>query len=438
MWTIEEIDYLESNYSHKSNRDISKTINKSEKAILNKAGRLNLHKSIDYVPIPVYNHVSISKKIISGDIVCKVCESFGTNSMKGMSIHLTKKHSDIDHREYYLENIGSITNCHFCGCDGKFIDIVNGFRNLCDKDSCISKSRNTESPEFLVYKYGMSLDEATSKYGELKNSRIDTYKKTVNNLVLDNPNFNKERSINSIEYWLKRGYTDKEATENSAKAVKNMQNVSHKLRKDNPEDYDHCFNNKIEYYLNKGMSFDDSIKALKDRQTTFSLNICIDKHGRDKGIKIFNDRTKKWQKSLMDNGNIKCGYSAISQELFNGIISICGDSDRIYFATKSKEFFLSTKECFYQYDFTDRDRMKMIEYHGDLYHGNPEMFGEDDYPHPYYKENGPTAREMWDRDKKKVDIAIESGFQVLTIWDTEYKSNKYKTIQKCIGFLLNK
>ena len=28
---------------------------------------------------------------------------------------------------------------------------------------------------------------------------------------------------------------------------------------------------------------------------------------------------------------------------------------------------------------------------------------------------------MWDKDKRKLDVAIEEGFEVLVIWDSEYR-----------------
>ena len=35
----------------------------------------------------------------------------------------------------------------------------------------------------------------------------------------------------------------------------------------------------------------------------------------------------------------------------------------------------------------------------------------------------------------KIKTANDEGFDVLTIWDSEYKKNKMETIQKCLDFL---
>ena len=67
---------------------------------------------------------------------------------------------------------------------------------------------------------------------------------------------------------------------------------------------------------------------------------------------------------------------------------------------------------------------------------NPKKYKSSDYPHPFRKNI--TAQEIWDKDKQKIDIAIENGFDVLIIWDSEYRwGNKQEIINKCINFLKN-
>lgn len=193
-----------------------------------------------------------------------------------------------------------------------------------------------------------------------------------------------------------------------------------------------------EYYINKGYSNEDSEKMLSNRQVTFSKDICVDKYGEEEGLRIWVDRQERWQKSLLDNGNVKCGYSKISQDLFNEIIKyyIIENIPYVYYAIKNKEYYISRKNFgFFSYDFTDINKMKIIEYNGDQYHANPDIFGPNDYPHPYYKESGPTSNEIWKRDKLKIDLAKSEGFDVLVIWDSEYRKDKNKTIEKCLKFL---
>ena len=45
---------------------------------------------------------------------------------------------------------------------------------------------------------------------------------------------------------------------------------------------------------------------------------------------------------------------------------------------------------------------------------------------------------MWCKDKRKVDVAIEEGFEIMVIWDSEYRwGNKEKIIKNCLNFLKN-
>jgi len=66
-------------------------------------------------------------------------------------------------------------------------------------------------------------------------------------------------------------------------------------------------------------------------------------------------------------------------------------------------------------------------------HANPKKYEYSDHPHPFRKQH--TAQEIWNKDAEKTKIAIESGFEVLTIWDSEFRKTPEKTIKKCISFL---
>jgi hypothetical protein len=126
---------------------------------------------------------------------------------------------------------------------------------------------------------------------------------------------------------------------------------------------------RLNYYLEQGFSEDVSEKLLKERQTTFSLDICIQKYGKIKGNKIYTNRQEKWQHSLNMNGNLKLGYSKISQVLFYELLDFydVDDKKEIFFATKNQEFFISKKgtktdpRIFLQFDFCDRKNKKIIE-----------------------------------------------------------------------------
>lgn len=56
----------------------------------------------------------------------------------------------------------------------------------------------------------------------------------------------------------------------------------------------------IEYYTSRGMSLEDAKKALSDRQSTFSLEKCIDEYGEVEGRARWQARQDLWQHNLND------------------------------------------------------------------------------------------------------------------------------------------
>ena len=191
----------------------------------------------------------------------------------------------------------------------------------------------------------------------------------------------------------------------------------------------------IQYYLDKGYDEEESKKMLSERQSTFSFEKCVKKYG-DVGVDVFTNRQIKWQKSVSENGNMKNGYSRVSQELFDRISKKLKGNFR--YATTGGEISLKKENGgIWLYDFVDIDNKKIIEYQGDFYHGNPSKFEANDTPHPFRKNI--KASDMWLSDKKKKDIAIQNGYDVLYVWDSEFsrvgEENKNKIIDKCVEFL---
>jgi very-short-patch-repair endonuclease len=237
----------------------------------------------------------------------------------------------------------------------------------------------------------------------------------------------KERSPFSDEFYKKKY---KNIKENEIKIIKD--NFIIEALKDRE------FDTRLEYYTDRGYTLEESKQKLKERQQTFTLEKCMIKYGDEEGKKIHKNRQINWQKTLLENGNLKCGYSQISQELFYEILNYYNIDDKkdIYFATKNQEYFLSGGlNSYYQYDFLDNKNKKIIEYNGDCYHANPKIYEKNDHPHPFKKQL--TAEQIWTKDEDKLSLANERGFEVLVIWDNEYKKNKEEVIKKCYNFLFN-
>lgn len=104
------------------------------------------------------------------------------------------------------------------------------------------------------------------------------------------------------EYWIKRGFSEID----SLKKVSEFQKRSNSIFIDkisSDVNYKELINSKRnnnkKYWINLGFSEEESIKKVSERQSTFSLKKCIEKYGDIEGYKIWQDRQKRWRKSLL-------------------------------------------------------------------------------------------------------------------------------------------
>lgn len=300
------------------------------------------------------------------------------------------------------------------------------------------KQRNRLCEEYWINK-GYSKEEAIkeiSKQQKEASKCVKTYHGKSKKMLREKGYSQEE--INRIcltptktEFWVNKGYSENEAkdiiSKNQIEAAKQV-DFEKRLLPSN-----------IQYWVNKGFSNKESKEKVSKHQTTFSLEKCVEKYGEEEGLIKFTERQVKWQKTLYKNGKLKSGYSEVSQELFYKLIENVDINDINYFifAKKGGEFVLSDDNGFYRYDFTDLKNKKIIEYNGDDYHGNPNKYKATDYPNPFRKNL--TAQDIWNRDKHKKLLAEQHGFEVMVIWDSEYRlGNKQEIINKCIAFLNEK
>ena len=77
---------------------------------------------------------------------------------------------------------------------------------------------------------------------------------------------------------------------------------------------------------------------------------------------------------------------------------------------------------------------KIIEFNGDFWHMNPSIYDEN----YFNKISKIYAKDKWEIDKIKIECARKNGYDVLIVWEHDYRKDKENTIQKCLNFLLNK
>lgn len=186
---------------------------------------------------------------------------------------------------------------------------------------------------------------------------------------------------------------------------------------------------QLDWWLNKGYSLEEAQKLLKERQTTFTLDRCIQKCGEEEGLKRFNKRQSKWKKALQENFEREGDGRSPSSKFANEIITqLCY---YLKIEKPAKEKWIKCKETgnAYSYDFTYKK--KIIEFNGDYWHCNPKI-----YKSSFFNKNkGLTASEIWQYDQSKNKLAEQHSYEVLVVWESEWNMNPDETLKKCIKFL---
>jgi len=268
----------------------------------------------------------------------------------------------------------------------------------------------------------------------------------------------KETSRFCIEFWVKRGFSKDEAI----KKIKQIQSENSKKR--TKDSYIKMLMPwKKEYWINKGIIDDNIINKkieeiraklsinnlsnkeknniLQRRKDTYysktedernkinktrgkTKNDLIQKFGKEYTEKILHERGKGRRNSLFRR------YSKLSEKFFNDLqINV---DKKLYFGVEEKWIRYNKNKGFYVDLLCEN---KIIEFNGNFYHANPK----------YYEENSLIrisnnkillAKEIWRRDEFKINILQSLGYKILIIWEDDLSKINYKnTLYKCINFI---
>ena len=126
----------------------------------------------------------------------------------------------------------------------------------------------------------------------------------------------------------------------------------------------------------------------------------------------------------MDKFSEIVSVSKTSQRLFNSIYEILKsmnvDFGNIYYNDLNKEFgkLDIERKRYYFYDFVSTRANIVVEYNGDIYHANPEIYLAEDIPP--FRGNTRTTREIWQYDTEKQDFIRALGFDVIIVWESKF------------------
>lgn len=278
----------------------------------------------------------------------------------------------------------------------------------------------------------------------------------------------------NIDYWLVRGYSKKEAEKNVRLLQKENSLKLKEKKEENPEKYKGAYNTQIKYWIDKcDGDVEKAEKLLSERQATFSLEICINKYGKEKGKSIWKGRQEKWINTLSNKPqeeinrinslkihtkesmirrygeeeglkryetyvtkhNNLFDASKWSLEIIDSIISHLSEhgfteDDFYYGSNGSKEYFLRDDDKIFFYDLTIPKLSTIIEFNGEHVHPNKELLSEDEWSSWRQAWTNKTADECWGYDLKKKELAERNRFNILYVW---YNEGVESGTKKCIN-----
>lgn len=270
--------------------------------------------------------------------------------------------------------------------------------------------------EDLAKRTAVTLENLIKKYGEYEGKqKWDQYRK-------------KQANSNTFDYKLeKHGWTKTQFDQYNKSRAITLTNLIKKYGEDEGLE-------RYEAYC-------------KRQQYTTSIEHFIEKYGEDEGQKkwyqFYNDRAKSNDISfIMEKYDITFNEaekllseryqrpSFISTKEKKFVDHFSSTISKNVYAYNNRQFCIWSEELSTPlfYDITSTERKKIIEYNGDYWHCNPSRYNSDFY----HKQSKCTATEIWKRDALKIDAAKNRGFEVFTIWETEYDANPDQVIENIL------
>lgn len=235
------------------------------------------------------------------------------------------------------------------------------------------------------------------------------------------------------EYWINKGYSEIEA-ELLAITAKDTNNKKGADASATTELRKITSNRCIEYFTIRGVTVEEAKLLISENQKHFSKEICIQKYGEIEGLKIWQTRQDNWQDTLnakpteekarINRLKLSKGISVSAAEKI-----ILSEIKKIIPTAGSQFTLCKLDKKQFVYDIVANN--KIIEYNGDFWHSNPTKYSPE-YINPRTKLK---AADKWNIDQQKLQYARDQGYEVLVVWESDFKKNKEEVIKQCIQFL---
>lgn len=315
-------------------------------------------------------------------------------------------------------------------CEGPIYYYDSNFKLDRNYNLCVNKKSHLTYKELFDEKYYLSVCEdcLTKKYSEYQNLN----KSRVFNRICD---------ITCYAFSIPEDISKKWIKENYSITLENL--IKKNGEKEGKRKWDqYCekqsVTNTFEYKKEKyGWTKKDFKKYNKSRSIT--IENCIKRHGEKEGIEIWNEYVnrqrytcsrkyfietygerigeEKWNKFNENRMNIG-SFSEMSQELFRKLDEKLKKHET-YFATKNYEYEISDKEHLYYLDFFIKDLGIVVEFNGDLWHANPEIYESNSKPNPFNTKI--KSSDIWKKDEERINYIKTKVKDIIIVWEKELK-----------------
>jgi len=310
-----------------------------------------------------------------------------------------------------------------------------------------NKNKNTNTKENYIKRYGNILGK--QKWDEYRNKIAATLKNFIKRHgdILGKQKWdeyrNKQAKSNTFEYKkAKYGWTKEQFDEYNKNRACTLENfIKRHGEIDGQRKWDNYVENQRDvgcskkYFIEKyGKNDGTFIYKELNKKKAHTLENFILKYDDEIGLKKYTEYIDKKQ----------CPYhSKIADELFliisNKLLDL--NYSQIYTNSFSKEWFIYKKgiDNIIFVDFFLREKCKVIEFNGDYWHANPNLYESGTIINYPYKKTR-LVNDIWESDKKRIDLIKRIPYinDVLVIWEKDYRNNKNKIVEKCMNFLLQK
>jgi hypothetical protein len=282
---------------------------------------------------------------------------------------------------------------------------LDGYTSRMEESIILGSSITKQS---MVVRYGDV--EGITRWEAYCNRQAETntfaYKKeTHGRTLLDFENYNKSRAC-SLKNLIKR--------HGEEKGLELWKEVCDRQR----------YTNLLEYFIEREGDREVGIEVWK------KVNFEKSSKNRIKKLALDNDISLD-EAAQTIVGNFRC-HRSNGEEIF--VRNLEEElNEKIKYSCFTKQVCIWSKELDAPvfYDVCCSKHKKIVEYYGDYWHANPKEYFSD----AFIKQTGLTAGEIWKIDSAKQKAALDRGFEVMVIWESEYKLFPVETIRRSAQWL---